>query len=314
MLGISRARVSQLRALYPDLRPDGADGAAPFELADRPRVLSRRAQAEAKRGLEELQAAALRLSPEQFCCVYWSTSPGPEGLPADYPRPQGRVDGSPTRRYPKPMRTVSFPPFDRDRVATMVKGRKSNLLAALPDDPAGVAAVVRTFFRHLAPIATERFGEPAALILGICTIRHHKPGDAEHAPRHVDANFFPPTGFGLTFWCPLDVIGETSPGVTFFTEDGEVTPKVGPGSALVVPPTLPHQTQALDGERLSVEFRCAPMRRLPINVGESRIAIVAPIEGVPRLLIAPAPQLIRDGLCALVGSSGQRSSTAAGPC
>lgn len=66
MLGISRARVSQLRAFYPELRPEGTDGPPAFELADRPRVLSRRAQAEAKRGLEELQAGARCLSPEDF--------------------------------------------------------------------------------------------------------------------------------------------------------------------------------------------------------------------------------------------------------
>lgn len=193
---------------------------------------------------------------------------------------------------------VEIPPFDRSRVAAMVMGRKSNLLAALPNDPAGVTALAGIFFQHLAPIAAERFGEPAALFLGVSTLRHHKPGDAEHAPLHTDARFFPPSGIGLTFWCPLDNVGEHAPGVTLFTDDGEITPRIGPGSALVVPPTLPHQTQALDGERLSIEFRCTPVGRLPVNVQDTRIAIVTPVNGTPRLLIGPASQFIRDGLCA----------------
>ena len=201
------------------------------------------------------------------------------------------------------MQVIPIPVFDRTRVAAMVKGRKSNLLAALPVDHAGVTAVVRVFFRHLESVAAEQFGERAALILGVCSIRHHRRGDAEHAPRHTDSNFFPPHGLGLTFWCPLDADGETAPGVTFFMDDGEYTPRIGPGSALVVPPMLAHQTQALDGERVSVEFRCAPVSRLPVNVGTSRIAIVAPVDGTARLLIAPVTQLVRDGLCRVLDAS-----------
>lgn len=194
------------------------------------------------------------------------------------------------------MEIVPIPLMDRARVAGWIDHRKTNLLAAMARDQAGALGLVGLFFRHLAPVAAARFGGPAALLLWVCSIRHHRPGNAEHAPPHIDATFFPPGGDGLTFWCPLDVVGETAPGVTFHTPNGECTPRVGPGQALVVPPDIPHHTQRLDGERVSVEFRCAPAKRLPLGLS-GRIAV---LNGGPdrRLLIAPPDQLVHDGLCA----------------
>lgn len=85
--------------------------------------------------------------------------------------------------------------------------------------------------------------------------------------------------------------------------EGEFVPCVGPGQALVIPPTVMHRIQRIDGERASLEFRCAPARNLPVNLGESRIAVQAQIDGRWRTLVAPVTQLLRDGLCALGGAA-----------
>lgn len=66
MLGISRARVSQLRAMYPELRPDRGNEEGLFDTSEKRRVLSRHAATLAKRGLDELREGVTRLAPEEF--------------------------------------------------------------------------------------------------------------------------------------------------------------------------------------------------------------------------------------------------------
>lgn len=168
------------------------------------------------------------------------------------------------------MQILDFPPLDRSRIAAMVDGRKAALGACWSRDPDAAVALVVAFFAHLAPTAAAAFGgrEPA-LLLGVCTLRHHRTGDAERAPWHTDARFFPPDGVGLTFWCPADLVGPGVPGVEF--RDGSV-PAIGPGHALVIPPDVEHRTQPIDGERLSFEARCSPVDRIPVNVGPAPIA------------------------------------------
>jgi hypothetical protein len=164
----------------------------------------------------------------------------------------------------------------------MVQSRKTSLNQCWNRDPAMGVEMVVGFFDMLAPTAVARLGGPVALLLDFCSFRHHRCGDAERAPWHTDARFFQPNGNGLTFWCPLDRIGPGVPGVEF--RDG-VVPGLGPGEALVIPPDVEHRTEVLDGERLSIEFRCAAADRLPTNLGPSPIATLRRKDGVDGVLI-----------------------------
>ncbi len=154
----------------------------------------------------------------------------------------------------------------------MIDGRKSTLNHAWNKDQQTAVELTVGFFRELAPYAAERFSRPAALLIDFCTLRHNRTGAVEIHPMHTDARFFGRKGEGLTFWCPLDEVGTTAPGVTLLLDGREVTPKLGPGQALVIPPEVQHRTQAIDGERVSIEFRCVPADGIPENVGESPIA------------------------------------------
>ena len=170
------------------------------------------------------------------------------------------------------MQIVQIPRIDRERVAALIDAQKATLAQVWMRDPSTCAVIVHVFFSHLASIAVEHLGGPVALLLDFCTLRHNRMQTTEHHPWHTDASFFQPAGLGLTFWCPLDPVGDVAPGVTLGTPDGEVTPRLVPGDALVIPPELLHRTQSISGDRVSIEFRCAPVEQIPTNVGSSAIA------------------------------------------
>ena len=195
------------------------------------------------------------------------------------------------------MQIVEIPRIDRQRVAAMVRGPKCNLLDALKTDPEYTGSLTMLFFRSMAAHAERQFGEPCALFLAVCTIRHHRPGTSDHhAPAHTDAGFFKPHGRGLTFWCPLDTVGPGVPGVTCRVDGVETTPRLGPGQALVIPPDVEHRTQPIDGERISVEFRCTPRSQVPGNVAMSRIAV----RDGRNVVVDDAPSLAARVLCAIL--------------
>ena len=83
MLGISRARVSRLRAIYPELKPEGTPK-TPVASDEGPRAMSRRASGVAKRGLGELQGAVSQMSVDDFVSQVLSllveVVPNPETL------------------------------------------------------------------------------------------------------------------------------------------------------------------------------------------------------------------------------------------
>jgi len=111
----------------------------------------------------------------------------------------------------------------------------------------------------IEPIASEYFGEPAAAVLPLGTVRHHSTTAIERAPWHVDLVFFRPVeGRGVTAWLTFDDVGKTAPGIEFEFEGRSMIPLVPAGAGLMFGPRVKHRTQLIDGDRISVEFRCVP--------------------------------------------------------
>lgn len=115
------------------------------------------------------------------------------------------------------------------------------------------------FAEKLSTHADAALGERAALILPLGTVRHNSAVQTDLHPRHTDRSFFQPAGHGLTFWVTFDDVGETAPSIEFDVDDQAHVACVRAATALMFLSNVRHRTQCLNGERISVEFRCMPV-------------------------------------------------------
>lgn len=179
-----------------------------------------------------------------------------------------------------PLRLIKIPrdlTSAREAIAKVVgPGEKMHFLTFMQQVPATGRLLALAWAEALAPLADAWFGEPAVSVLQLGTVRHHTTRAAERAPWHCDANFFGGAGGrGLTFWLTLDDAGRTAPGVEFEFDGQAMTPVVPAGSALMFGPHVKHRTQLIDGDRISVEFRCSPRRLLEASGVLRSLAVVA---------------------------------------
>jgi len=163
-----------------------------------------------------------------------------------------------------PYRTVPFPRASAELRqvigAHVPAGEKTTLARFCGDRPRFGLELLLGYAEALSPHAEAAFGEPATMLLAASTIRHHGAERAELAPWHVDrAAFFREVDRGLIFWLTFDDAGDTVPSIEFDYGGRRVIPKVKAGHVLVFGPDVPHRTQPIYGERVSVEFRCAPV-------------------------------------------------------
>ena len=131
---------------------------------------------------------------------------------------------------------------------------------------------------RLFPHAYKAFGEPVATVYAIGTVRYNTAEQTDFHQWHTDDWFFEPHCTGVTFWLTFDDVGVSAPSLEFDADGESHVPVVPAGTALMFNSKIKHRTQEISGERVSVEFRCAP---LSVRTGNWLTAAQATVESGP---------------------------------
>lgn len=151
-------------------------------------------------------------------------------------------------------------PEVRSSIAGLVpSGGKITFAQLCEERPKTGYQLLLGFAEQLSARADTALGERAALILPLGTVRHNSAVQTDLHPWHTDRSFFQPAGHGVTFWVTFDDVGETAPSIEFDVDDQVHVACVKAGTALMFLSNVRHRTQRLNGERISVEFRCMPV-------------------------------------------------------